>query len=67
MNVGPQLLQAIKSLNAEWEITRAAWNDEKGREFEEQFLADLPRQIDRTAEALKEIDKILGKVKRDCE
>ena len=67
MNAGPQLLQAIKSLNAEWDLARGAWNDEKCREFEERFLADLPRQIERASEALKEIDKILGKAKSDCE
>jgi hypothetical protein len=62
-----QLVQAMKELSIEWEQTKSCWHDEKSRAFEEKYLAELPLHIDRTVEAMEEIETILRKVRTDCE
>ncbi len=61
------LIQAGRDLLLEWEATRERWNDAKSREFENQFLADLPVELDQAAEIVAEIDGILRKIQNDCE
>lgn len=62
-----QLAQAMKELFLEWERTKSYWHDAKSREFEEKFLEELPVHIDRTVEAMEEIETVLRKVRTDCE
>ncbi len=61
------LLQAMKDLNIQWTETRAQWRDIKAGEFEQQFLSNLPHDLSKTCEAIKELDQILSKARSDCE
>ena len=63
----PQLLQAMKELSVEWDRTRSFWRDMKSLEFEKKYLAELPHHIRRAADAMEEIEAVLGKVRTDCE
>lgn len=62
-----QLVLATKTLFLEWEETKERWHDAKRREFEEQFLKELPHHITKTVEAIDEISGLIQKVRRDCE
>lgn len=62
-----RLTQATKELALEWERTRAHWQDVKSREFEKDYLEELPHHVTRALGAIEEINTVLGKVKRDCE
>ncbi len=62
-----QLVQVTKTFFLEWEKTKESWRDAKSREFEDQFLRELPHHITKTVEAIDEISALLGKVRRDCE
>lgn len=64
---GAALNQAMKELSAEWDQARSFWRDAKSLEFEEKYLAELPQQIRRAAEAMDEIDSVLRKIRSDCE
>ncbi|HEY5792205.1 MAG TPA: hypothetical protein VIS74_02840 [Chthoniobacterales bacterium] len=66
VNAAP-LVQAGRDLLLEWEQVRERWSDANRREFEKQFLAELPLEIARVAEVVAEIDVILRKVRNDCE
>lgn len=61
------LMQAMKDLNLEWEETKIKWLDSKAAEFEQEYLAKLPHELSKACEAMKEIDKLLNKVRSDCE
>jgi hypothetical protein len=61
------LVQAVKELSLEWDLTRSYWRDVKSQEFEKKFLKELPHHVTRAREAITELDAVLGKVRSDCE
>jgi len=61
------LVQAAKDLAVAWDQTQEAWRDVKSREFEENYLEQLPGHIARATAVIEEIDALLRKVKADCE
>jgi hypothetical protein len=61
------LAQAAKSLNAEWENTKAYWRDAKSAEFEQKYLEELPSIIGQAINVMEEMDALCRKVRNDCE
>jgi hypothetical protein len=61
------LVQAVKELSVEWQITKDYWRDVKSREFEEKYVGPLPDHMVRALGVMEELDVILRKVKKDCE
>lgn len=59
--------QAVKNLMLEWDQTRSSWNDAKAQEFGKKFLDDLPGHVVRATSVMEELDKLLNKVRSDCE
>ena len=61
------LIQAAKDLSLDWEQTKPFWQDDKSREFERDYLAEIPILVTRTITAMNELDELLRKVRSDCE
>jgi hypothetical protein len=61
------LEDAVKKLTAEWQQTREDWADAKSREFERDYLEDLPNLVSQTRTAVEELDVFLRKVRNACE
>lgn len=61
------LIQAAKDLSLDWEQTKTFWQDAKSREFEKEYLSEIPNLVTRTVTAMKELDELLRKVRSDCE
>ncbi len=61
------LAHASKNLSREWRETEGHWRDAKAREFEREYLADIPAQIAKAVEAMEELDRVLRKVRSECE
>jgi len=61
------LSQATKDLVAGWQETQAHWHDVKSIEFEKQYIEDLPNRVMRAIAVMEDIEKLLGKVRNDCE
>ncbi len=68
MNPGGSRLEALtRELRLQWQQTREYWSDQKSREFEQKYLQELFTSVDRTVTVIEQLDKILSKIKRDCE
>ena len=70
MNVGAngKLLAAVtKQLAVKWDETKAAWPDVKSQEFEQRFLAELMANVDRAMPIFDDLEKLLAKIRKDCE
>lgn len=70
MNVGStgKTLAALTSdLARKWEGTRVHWNDAKSEEFERRYLDELVTSISRAGLVFEQLEKVLEKVRRDCE
>jgi hypothetical protein len=61
------LEEAVKKLSAEWQQTRDRWMDAKSREFERDYLEDLPNLVAQARTAVEELDAFLRKVRNACE
>jgi hypothetical protein len=50
-----------------WEETKSHWHDAKSEEFEKRFMIELAAHSSRAVSVMEELDKVLHKVRSDCE
>ena len=68
MNASGTRLGAItKELWGQWQETKEYWKDSKSNEFEHKFLEELVASVDKTVMVIEELDKLMSKIKKDCE
>ena len=64
---GNKLTAITRELWAQWQRTKACWKDARGQEFEQKYLEELLTSVDRAVTAIDQIDKLVTKVRKDCE
>jgi hypothetical protein len=64
---GSRLFALTKELARQWEQTREYWQDAKSLEFEKKYLEDLLASVDKTVTVIESLDKMVGKIRKDCE
>jgi len=62
-----RLVTLTKELAVEWSEAKNHWWDEKTREFDRRYMAELFANIDRAVTAIERLDEVLDKVRKDCE
>jgi hypothetical protein len=62
-----QLSGITKELWGQWLQTRNYWRDNKSQEFEQKYLAELLSSVDKTTTVMEQLDKLLLKIRKDCE
>ena len=68
MNASGARLGAItKELWVQWQQTREYWKDAKSEEFEHKFLDELIASVDKTVTVIDQLDKLITKIRKDCE
>ena len=64
---GNRLSGITKELRAQWSDTKNYWKDAKSLEFERRYMEELLASVDRTVTVIEQLDKLITKIKRDCE
>ena len=64
---GARLEGVTKELRANWLQTREYWRDAKAAEFERTYLDELFNGVEKTINVIDHLDKLIGKIKKDCE
>ena len=59
--------KSVRELNVSWQQCKNYWHDAKAREFEDKYITPLPDAVTAASSIIDEIDKILTKIRRDCE
>jgi len=70
MNVsanGKMVVALTKQLAVAWDETRGYWHDAKSDDFEKRFLNDLISTVDRAAPVFDQLDRVLSRVRSECE
>ncbi len=70
MNIGSSgkiTAAATKDLLRRWTETREAWRDTKSQEFERRYIRELEATIDRSAPVFEMLEKLVTKIRKDCE
>lgn len=64
---GTRLSGLTKELWVQWQQTKAYWRDVKCQEFEAKYLGELTSSVDKTVGIIEQLDKLLQKIRKDCE
>lgn len=64
---GKLVMSATKELWLRWEETKSSWQDAKSTEFEQRYLLELQSSVDRALPIFADLDKVISKVRSDCE
>ena len=68
MNASGARLEAItRELRLQWTQTKDSWDDAKSREFEQIYLQELFGAVDESVAAIGELEKLVTKIRKDCE
>lgn len=68
MNASGTRLSAItKELWNQWLQTKDYWQDSRAAEFERRYLEELLSNVDKAVTVIEQLDKLVTKIKRDCE
>jgi len=62
-----RLAGLTKELLLKWADTKESWQDAKSVEFERQYIAELAADVDSATAVIDQLDKVLAKLKNDCE
>jgi hypothetical protein len=64
---GSRLEVTTKDLRVRWQQTKEQWSDAKSREFEQTYLVELFASVDRAVGVIEKLDKLIAKIRKDCE
>jgi thymidylate synthase len=56
-----------RELWAQWQQTKMSWKDERAQEFEHRYMEELVSSVDRAVTVIDQLDKLITKVRKDCE
>ncbi len=66
-NNGTRLGMLTKELVTKWRETREYWKDAKSEEFEKKYIDELQASVDSAVLIIDQLDKIINKIRKDCE
>jgi Cdc6-like AAA superfamily ATPase len=64
---GLKLAAITKELAQHWRETKEHWSDAKSQEFEHKYLEELFASVDKAVTVIDELDKLVSKIRSDCE
>jgi hypothetical protein len=64
---GKLVMSATKELWLRWEETKNHWQDARSAEFEQRYLLELQSSVDRALPVFVDLDKLISKIRSDCE
>ena len=64
---GNRLIAITREVWTQWQQTRAYWKDAKSLEFERKYMEELLASVERAATVMEQLDKLITKVRKDCE
>jgi hypothetical protein len=68
MNASGARLEALtKDLRLRWSQTRDYWTDAKCQEFDQKYMQELFGSVDKAVGVIDKLDKLIGKIRKDCE
>ena len=62
-----QIIALTRDLANHWELTRETWRDDKALEFQHQYIEELIANVEKVATVIDDLDKLIAKIRSDCE
>ena len=64
---GHTLAVATKQLVRHWQETKQLWNDSKAQQFEDRYMSELIAGVERALPVFEDLERILDRIRNDCE
>jgi hypothetical protein len=64
---GSKLTALTRQLSAQWQQTKDYWHDAKSHEFERKYIDELLAGVDKAVTVMDQVDKLVTKIRSDCE
>jgi len=64
---GSRLAGITNELRAQWNGTKSYWKDAKSQEFERRYMEELLASVNRAVTVIEQLDKLVTKIRQDCE
>jgi hypothetical protein len=64
---GGKLTAVTKVLSSQWQQTKESWKDAKAEEFQRQYLDELFTSVDKAVGIMDQVEKLVTKIRSDCE
>jgi hypothetical protein len=64
---GKRLAVLTRELSNQWQMTKDYWKDAKSQEFERQYLEELVSSVDTAVTVIEQLDKLVARIRSDCE
>ena len=62
-----RLVAVTRELAAKWAQTKEYWQDSKCQEFDRKYILELMASVERATIIIEQLDKLVMKVRSDCE
>jgi hypothetical protein len=62
-----RLANVTRELSNQWKETKQSWQDTRSAEFERDYLQELVSQVDASMDVLDQLERILNRIRKDCE
>ncbi len=62
-----RLATLTRALDHSWQDTKEHWQDQQCLQFEKQYIDGLLRNVGSTVELIEKLDRLITKVRKDCE
>lgn len=62
-----KLTALTRDIANKWQQTKNSWRDAKSAEFERLYIEELLHNVDKAASVMEQLDKLVTKIKHDCE
>ena len=62
-----RLMTVSRELSAQWVQTKACWRDARCAEFEREYMDELQSSVDTAVQVIEQLDKLVSRIRSDCE
>ena len=62
-----KLSGVTRQLSGQWQQTKEYWQDAKSQEFEARYIDELLPAVDKAVSVIEQLDKLVAKIRSDCE
>jgi hypothetical protein len=64
---GIRLSAVTRQILSDWSETKEYWKDAKSREFDRDYMSELQPGVDQAVATMEELEKLITKIRTDCE
>jgi len=62
-----RLATVTREIGNQWDQTKHFWQDAKCQEFEHEYIELLQSSVEKAVTVIDELDKVISKIRSDCE